>query len=48
MHSLLILLILTSVELSRMPGPAQSEAQLSARIQGAATFYRDRTALWES
>jgi CubicO group peptidase (beta-lactamase class C family) len=42
MHLLLISLILASLELLRVPGPVQPEAQLSARIQRAATFYHDK------
>ena len=42
MRSLLISLILASLELSRLPGPPQPDAVLSARIQRAATFYRGR------
>lgn len=42
MRSPLILLILTSLELSSVPRPVQPEAQLSARIQRAAAFYRNR------
>jgi len=42
MRSLLISLILASLELSSVSGPAPPEARLSARIQRAATFYRDK------
>jgi hypothetical protein len=39
---LLILLILTSLALSSALAPVQPQAQLSARIQRAAAFYRNR------
>ena len=42
MRSLLIFLIFASLELPSATGSAQREAQLSARIQHAAKFYRDR------
>lgn len=42
MLSLLISLILASLAQTTAPGPAQPEAQLSARIERAATFYRAR------
>jgi CubicO group peptidase (beta-lactamase class C family) len=41
-RALLISLILASLEVSSVPGPALPEARLSARIQRAAAFYRDR------
>jgi CubicO group peptidase (beta-lactamase class C family) len=41
-RSLLISLTLASLGLATVPTPAQSESQISARIQRAAEFYRNR------